>query len=122
MKLDGGMIVVVRFGHRGTQLARLLRPTRRGWLVEKWRKSSHRWTGEVHSGPILRVATQLDILKSDIGLTYLLQHRFSEYGDWNIIGRFETEAEAHAAFAAAHNRGQWRVWHRDLTPKQKRVN
>ncbi len=65
MELNGGMLVVVRYGCRGTQIARLLRRTNTRWIAEKWLTGGRRWTGEVpvEHAAILRPATEQDCEK-----------------------------------------------------------
>ena len=62
MKLETGLLVVVRFGFNGTQLARLRRFDGTLWVAEKWRANSRQWTGyvPVPRGEIIRLATQED--------------------------------------------------------------
>lgn len=63
LRLEAGMLVMVRFGHSGTQLARLLRYTGTHWAAEKWRATSRRWTGLVHvqRSDVLRLPTNQDV-------------------------------------------------------------
>jgi hypothetical protein len=68
-KLGAGLVVVIRYGTRDSQLAVLLRPARRGrWYVRKWRANSRRFTNALTIDPseVLGVADSADRRRANI--------------------------------------------------------